>query len=767
MTLDNDTASIGNKMPVQFFLSILVSLSGLWFLTRNSPAAENYLAPSTKRMAERLAKIAKESDPLQNPFLNQRAAAIFEKRLKEALDQTNVTPSRWVSLRYRYAHELLHGGQSEEAIAQFDQLRAYIDANRIQLSEEMQTRVRMNTALAYLRLGEQENCLEKHTIDSCLMPIQPGGFHTLPRGSQGAIKILMEQLKRNSNDLQAGWLLNLAYMTLGGHPSKVPPYFLIPPKVFDSEHDITRFPDVARGLGLDLNALAGSTVMDDFDNDGNLDLMISSMDLNEPLRFFRNSGDGTFPDRTAESGLAGELGGLNMVQADYNNDGYIDVLVLRGGWFEKQGHHPNSLLRNNGNGTFDDVTEEARLLSFHPTQTATWLDFNNDGWIDLFVGNESVPGDTNPCELYKNNRDGTFTDIAAKAGIDALGLIKSVHSGDFNNDGWPDIYISCRGQPNYLYRNEGSESGKETGETTWNFTNVAKELKVSAPMYSFPAWFFDYDNDGWLDIFACGYGVKSVATVAADYLGLSHGAVRPSLYHNNRDGTFSEVTKDRGLYRLLLAMSGNFGDLDNDGFLDIYLGTGTPNLKMIIPNRMLRNDRGDRFQDVTTSGGFGTVQKGHGIAFGDLDNDGDQDIYTSIGGAYEGDVYFNALFENPGHGNDWLKLKLIGTKSNRAAIGARIKITVRTADGNREIHKTVNSGGTFGASPLRQEFGLGKATNIENIEVVWPASGTRQVLKRLKKNRYYVIREEESKPTEVALKPFKFVRAAHAHHDSD
>lgn len=731
-----------------------------------SSLAAPYLAPSTRRMAERLEKIAAEADPMQNPFLNRRAAAIFRDQFEKALTNRSpaTAPASLVGLHYKYAHELLNAGESARAVEQFTVLNDFIASNRLVLDDDKATTLRMSWVMAHLRLGEQENCLSNHTSDSCLMPLRPGGFHKYPRGSEGAIRLLLEQLEKEPKDLRAAWLLNLACMTLGQHPAKVPPKYLIPPKVFASEYDIKRFPDVARGLGLDLNTLAGSVVMDDFDNDGVLDLMISSMGLRDQLRLFRNNGDGTFKERTEEAGLKGEVGGLNMVQSDYNNDGHIDVFVLRGAWFEKQGHHPNSLLRNNGDGTFDDVTEEAGLLSFHPTQTATWFDFNNDGWIDLFIGNETVPGDTNRCELFRNNGNGTFTECAARFGIDALGLIKSVHSGDFNNDGWPDFYVSCRGHPNYLYRNEGPQSPDRSPKGAWRFTNVATELQVSAPVFSFPSWFYDYDNDGWLDLFSSGYGVNNVAVIAADYLGLSHGAERPRLYRNNGDGTFSDVTKAAGLHRMLLAMAGNFGDLDNDGFLDMYLGTGTPDLTMLIPNRLMRNDGGKRYQDVTTSASVGNIQKGHGIAFGDLDNDGDQDIYTVIGGAYEGDTYFNALYENPGHGNDWLKLQLVGVKSNRAAIGARIKVTVDTPSGKRAVHKTVNSGATFGASPLRQEIGLGKADRILQVEIWWPASGIRQNVTQLEKNRAYLIREGESGAKEILLKPFKFSNAAHAHH---
>lgn len=718
-------------------------------------------------MAERLKQFADVADPLENPFLNHRAAEIFRQRLDQLLQQKGenaATPGQIAAARYKFAYELLHAGESEAAVKEFEVLRTFIAEAKLTLTPEQLTLVRINTALSYLRMGEQDNCLLNHSKDSCLMPIAGGGIHQMQRGSRGAILLLMEQLQNDPNDLRAGWLLNLAYMTLGEHPDKVPRRFLISPKVFDSEYPFPRFPDIAGPLGLAINDLAGGVVMDDLDGDGNLDLMISGMGLREQLRFFHNQGDGTFVERTKEAGLLGECGGLNMIQADYNNDGNIDILILRGAWFEKQGHHPNSLLRNNGDGSFRDVTEEAGLLSFHPTQAATWLDFNNDGWIDLFIANETTLGDTNRCEMFRNNGDGTFAECAAASGIDALGLIKAVHSGDYDNDGLPDLYLSCRGQPNYLYHNDGPQSPDKSKRGPWRFTNVAQKAGVFEPAFSFPAWFMDYDNDGWLDIFACGYGVKSVGSVAADYLGLPHGAERPRLYKNNRDGTFKDVTKEVGLYRVLLAMSGSFGDLDNDGFLDIYLGTGAPDLATLIPNRLLRNDSGRRFQDVTTAGGFGHIQKGHGIAFGDLDNDGDQDIYASIGGAYEGDVYFNALFENPGNTNRWLKLVLAGTKSNRAAIGARIKVTVDEPTGERSIYKTVNSGGSFGASPLRQQIGLGQARSIRNLEIWWPTSGIRQTFNDLKTNQCYTIREGEASATLTVLKPFKFASSGEHHH---
>src|SRR6185369_10547919 len=357
-------------------------------------------------------------------------------------------------------------------------------------------------------------------------------------------------------------------------------------------------------------------------------------------------------EQTEQAGLLGEVGGLNLIQADFNNDGFPDVLVLRGAWLRDEGRFPKSLLRNNGDGTFEDVTESAGLLSFKPTQTAVWFDYDNDGWIDLFVGYETVgASSTNRCELYHNNGNGTFSECALECGVGFVGFVKGVCSADFDKDGRPDLFLSVLGGPNVLFHNDGPAATNSAGHTVWKFSDVARQTGVTEPLYSFSCWFFDYDNDGWEDLFVCGYHIHDVGDVCADYLGLTTDAERPRLYHNNRDGTFSDVTRQTGLYRVLHGMGANFGDLDNDGYLDFYVGTGDPDLATIIPNRMFRNDSGKRFQDVTASGGFGNLQKGHGVSFGDIDNDGDQDIYENMGGAVSGDVYHNVLYLNPGNTN--------------------------------------------------------------------------------------------------------------------
>jgi hypothetical protein len=222
------------------------------------------------------------------------------------------------------------------------------------------------------------------------------------------------------------------------------------------------------------------------------------------------------------------------------------------------------------------------------------------------------------------------------------------------------------------------------------------------------------------------------------------------VYKNLGHGSFRDVTVDVGLDKVFMPMGANFGDLDNDGFLDIHLGTGNPSYASLLPNVLLRNKDGKSFVDVTASSGTGELHKGHGIAFADLDNDGDEEIVAEIGGATPGDSHPLRLFENPGHGGDWINLRLVGRKTNRAAIGARITVTVENeGGGTRAIHRSVGSGGSFGASPLEQHIGLGKSARIVEIEIWWPASNTRQRLNGLAKNQFVEIVELERSYTAI------------------
>ena len=723
--------------------------------------APAYQSASTKRMAELLLRIYQAQDWKTDPSKDAERAAYYRSGLTQSLDLRTELKAR-VAL----ADALLRAGDSAAAVTELETLRSAMQDKGILPAAYFQKELRQLLGVSYLRLGEQENCLLNHNGESCLFPIRGSGIHQLKRGSSGAAREFTALLQADPNDLSARWLLNLAQMTLGEYPDKVPAPWLIPSERFTSEYDIKRFTDTAPNVGLNVTGHAGGVAMDDFDGDGFLDLLLSSQGPLDQLRYFKNNGDGTFSERTNEAGLTGEIGGLNLIHADYNNDGFADVLVLRGGWWGEHGNYPPSLLKNNGNGTFDDVTEAAGLLSFHPTQTAAWADYDNDGWLDVFIGHEANAQTKHPSQLFHNNRNGTFTEVGKQLGLADLGFVKGVAWGDYNNDGRADLYVSIKGATNRLFRNDGAKTAQRPDFTAWKFTDVTAQAGVGAPLHSFATWFWDYDNDGWEDILVEGFYTETPNDIGAFHLGLPHRGETPRLFRNKHDGTFEDVTKAMKLDRVILAMGANFGDLDNDGWLDCYFGTGTPEFAALLPNKMFRNAGGKTFQDVTTSGGFGHLQKGHGIAFGDLDHDGDEDIFEVIGGAYPGDTYQSVLFANPGHGNHWVSLELRGVQSNRSAIGARVRIRVETKTGTRELFRSVGAVSSFGGSPFRLHVGLGDATAINEVEIRWPKSGKTQRFQNLKADSFYRVSEDAAKPMATTHKRFSFAatpKQPHAH----
>jgi hypothetical protein len=574
--------------------------------------------------------------------------------------------------------------------------------------------------VGFLRIGETQNCCNRFTPESCIAPIQGGGIHTVPEGSRRAIECFSEVLRNLPPDhdlhLASLWLLNIAHMTLGEYPHAVPPEHRLPESAFRSEVPFPRFPNIARKLGLDRFNCSGGVIIDDFDGDERLDILSSTWEPNGQIIIFAADGKGGFEDRTAASGLEGITGGLNLVPADHDNDGDLDFLVLRGAWLGKAGRLPNSLVRNDGGLTFTDVTFESGLGDVHyPTQTAGWADYDNDGDLDVYIGNETTEDIACPSQLFENQGDGTFRDVAARAGVTNDRFAKGVSWGDYDNDGDPDLYVSNLMAENRLYRNHGDGT----------FADVAREAGVTRPSKSFPVWFWDYDNDGNLDIFVSSFDGKA-QDHARHYLKRPRTCELACLYRGDGRGGFSDVAVAAGLDFPMLAMGSNFGDLDGDGFLDLYLGTGDPEYASLIPNLMLVSRAGERFVDVTMAGGFGHLQKGHAVSFADIDGDGDVDVFEKMGGAYLGDRFRDVLFENPGFGNRWLVVRCVGTRSNRSAIGARIRVDVETEAGVRTIRREVSSGGSFGANPLSQTIGLGKCLRIRLLEVRWPASGTAQ-----------------------------------------
>ena len=683
------------------------------------------------------------------------------ERLMTELEHPTFPTLSWrVSIMRELARDYLRFGEAGEAIrlleeALDDELREKPEvSHEAELLEEL--------AVASMKMGELDNCISPDGRLICALPLDNSLVHKDKRGATGAVDYLTRLLALEPNDIRATWramwLLNVAHMTLGTYPEGVPSRFVVAKEALESEYDIGKFDEIAPYAGLYAVNTAGGSIIEDFDNDGLLDVMTSTWDPCKSVTYYRNEGDGRFADYTERAGLSGQLGGLNITQTDYNNDGWMDVLIMRGGWMKMRGQMRMSLLRNNGgdggaggDNTFSDVTEAVGLAKpAYPSQSEAWADYDNDGDLDLYSCSETMreAGVEStallfPSRLFRNDGNGHFEDVAQEAGVQNWRYCKGSAWGDYDNDGDSDLYISNFGGENRFYRNNGDGT----------YSDVATELDIAEPIDSFATWFWDYDNDGWLDIFVAGYG-EDIGDVAADYMGMANEGPKPRLYRNDGAGGFVDVTRDTGLWSVHLAMGANFGDLDNDGYPDFYLGTGSPSYNALAPNVMYRNDAGNGFQDVTFSGGFGHLQKGHGVSFGDLDRDGDQDMFVQIGGFYPGDGFVNALYKNPGHGNRWLSVKLVGAESNRAAIGARIRVILEDVDGEtRSVYSSVGNGSSFGASTLTQEIGLGQAQRIVSLEVRWPATGALQVFTDVPLDSHLRIREGADRYEMLDLPP--------------
>ena len=637
-----------------------------------------------------------------------------------------VSPEMEIKVAFTKASLYAYEGEVREVCRLLKQVREQVEASD-ELAEKWLYTIIFMQGVAGLRLGESENCLDCRGDGACIFPLRPTAFHLKPEGSRMAVEHFTEYLQRFPDDVGVRWLLNLAYMTLGEHPARVPSEHRLTFERFGCEFDIGRFRDISHLVGVNRFNQAGGAVMDDFDNDGLLDIVTTSWDPGMCMAYYRNKGDGTFEERAQAAGLSKQLGGLNLVQTDFNNDGFLDLFVVRGAWTTRP-MRP-SLLRNNGDGTFTDVTREAGLMTPTNAITAAWADYDNDGFLDLFLCSEVGPN-----RLYRNLGNGTFKEVAGPAGVQGKQLCgKGANWLDYDNDGYPDLFVNyLRSTPQLFHNNRDG-----------TFSDVTAEMGITGPFAGFSCWAFDYDNDGWLDIFATCYD-RTLADAANDVLGQPAHSVRDvtRLYRNLGGKRFVDVSKEAGVDRVFVTMGSNFADFDNDGYLDFYLGTGEPSYDMLVPNRMFKNVEGKRFAEITTTAGTGHLQKGHGVACGDWDRDGNIDIFMETGGATPGDRFHNVLFQNPGHSNHWLTVKLVGKKTNRVAMGARIKV-VTTGAKPLTVHRHVSSGSSFGGNPLQQTIGLGEGA-IDRLEIYWPTSQTTQVFRNVDVNQAIEVTEFSS-----------------------
>ena len=510
------------------------------------------------------------------------------------------------------------------------------------------------------------------------------------------------------------------------------------------------FRTLAPGARYLIETMGGGGGFIDYNGDGLLDIYLvcysqtPQVDRQIKLKdvLYRNNGDGTFTDVTESAGISNSMVGMGLAVGDYNNDGRPDIYIT--------GYGASKLYLNTGKGSFTDVTTRAGVENKQWGTSAAFFDYDNDGYLDLFVCNylSFDPDGKVACDffegrpfcylsrfkgsasvLYHNNRDGTFTDVSQKAGIaEHVGKGLGVIGFDYNNDGKLDIFQANDGVPNFLFRNNGDGTFSEVALEA----NCALDPNGSA-RGGMGVDAEDLDGDGYQDIFVTNFSQQTNA-----------------FWHNNGDGTFDETTNELGLGKISYVMSGfgtRFFDYNNDGLVDLFVLNGHPfePINKVFPETtyaeppFLFENTGKGFREVAALHGapLKRTYLGRGLAVGDIDNDGDSDLLLMNAGEPP------VLLRNDGaNRNHWLGVKLVGTKSNRDGIGAKVTISA----GGRQYSKELIAGGSYcSASDQRLLFGMGANEKIDALTVHWP-SGQVTTSKDVAIDRYISIREEIPSP---------------------
>lgn len=619
-------------------------------------------------------------------------------------------------------------------------------------------------AQSYARFGEAKNCLlhltdteshlehlhpEEHSAlkesnTMCSLPLLM--VHTRKEYSHKAVEIFDELAKlENVRKKRYLWLAQFYRLTLGDNSKLNPEQKIQSPftdffseesqKKLKERYPYLKLVNRAKDFGIDtLNAGRGVAV-EDFDNDGDLDIITAG--AYSPLQYFKNDRGHGFKEVPSPE-FAKVQGGFVISMADVNNDGSMDFMVSR--W-----NLPCVLFLNDGFGNFRDATSQwglpvnwAHRLAFAPS----FADYDNDGDLDLFIAHftTQIPflGQVEPSKLYRNDGD-HFTDVTESMGLAKILAHTNVYRGawgDFSGDGFPDLYLaSINSASSILLKNMGGRK--------------FEVVPLSHPKSSFAAGFLDFNHDGELDLFSPGTLVSVDMVIADTIFGESSSArhgLGESWIYINEHGKWTEHNPFP-LHGRQAVMGVSYGDINGDGCQDFYFGTGSIEESYILPNLFYVSRTSGTtctdLENISSLEGLGTVQKGHGIVFFDSDDDGDQDIFSSLGGFWPGDKWPNQFFENKSRFKySWVKIRLKGVRANRFGVGSMIRVTAKNKQGQKIIRTYhMDTKTDFGSAPLIAHIGLMNAQFISSVEVRWPGNTNWQIYSA-QLNRLNVLQEQ-------------------------
>jgi hypothetical protein len=647
--------------------------------------------PATATAKERWLRRLHDEAPADagNPFLSNALATKWRAEL-DALPATAPLVQRF-GLRWSLAQALVRTGELDGALALLTECER-LCTEEPAAGDAWLPEVLFRVAATHFRIAEKTNCIARHNEESCILPLSPRAAHVDTAGALAA-KAALERL------------LALPRTRAGGDGSL--------------QREAVWLLNIAH--------MALGDWPDGVPEPHRAPARVFSSEVPFP-RMRERGGDLGFGRHSRAGGLAID---------DVTGDGRLDVVTC-----SLDTGRPLRLAAGGADGRFADVAEAAGVQHQLGGSAVVPADVDGDGRLDLLVLRGGGIGAAFPCSLLRQDAHGRFADVTAAAGIVNPERCAGAVFGDVDGDGDPDLYVSNGLAANRLFVNAGDGT----------FAEQAAARGVAGPVASGPCAFVDHDNDGDLDLFVTyQHHYRPIRSVAAWYV---DGIVEDDcqrLYDNDGGGRFRDVTEARGLRRVCVATGLAVGDVDNDGFADLYVATGAHDMAALFPNVLLLG--GARFADATFAAGVGHLQKGNGAAFADLDDDGDLDLAVQVGGFHPDDGFGDVVFENPGNPNHWVSVRLHGVRDNRFGVGARVRVRVVGDAGERDVFATIGPGGSTGCQPLRAHVGLGRATSIAFVEVRWPASGETERWQNVPFDRAIELRQRDPAVTVVDRAP--------------